>query len=582
MTTNFTLSPQDAYGLARVLVGMSRDSLPLSPAVALLLAHLDPNVPDDLRFLRKVLGQELLRVVLAVDPNAPPPPLPQRAADLNIVPELPESAQLTETQVREAAGVGRWLDDYVRWAGSAANETPLAFHLGAGLYLAAIAVGRRLYIHTPWRQQVFPNLYLMVVAVSTYYRKSAGLSLAAEVARLALPHMLMPQPGSPENFMSMLGGILPPNFADIPQLDRARLEKGNRYAAQRGLLRDELSGLFKSMGRDYMAGLKELIMTLYDCPAYLDSNTNNKGLVVIRDAALSILGAATPAELSSALSSSDWFNGNLARFALLTPEPEYKERPAPSDSHTPNDLATRLRRLHERLPEPPLPDALGEKKSSEAWSLSAAIWRACHAYEQALRAMTAPSASLDDRLRAIYGRLHVQAIKVAILLAALDLTDDFGARLAQLTDDDIDLLEQSYPDASYLRDTLPAPYDVIQLSEFDVQAFFSPPDSIVELGEPLDTDLLDNLRGTSILPTIDEIFVQQIDGFNIAVIDFADYAFLFDPTQEPSDDGTIAIPMPGAGIDPEDFLAALLLLLLMWLNLIRNIPLDWSPDNQEE
>jgi len=424
MTMNFTLSPHDAYGLARALVGMSWDSLQLSPAVGLLLAHLDPNVPDDLRFLRKVLGQELLRAVLAIDPNAPPPPMPQRAADLNIVPELPASAKLTEAQVQQAAGVGQWLNDYIRWAGSAANETPLAFHLGAGLYLAAIAVGRRLYIHTPWRQQVFPNLYLMVVAVSTYYRKSAGLSLASEVARLAIPHMLMPQPGSPENFMSMLGGILPPNFADIPQLDRARLEKGNRYAAQRGLLRDELSGLFKSMGRDYMAGLKELIMTLYDCPPYMDSNTNNKGLVVIRDAALSILGAATPAELSSALSSSDWFNGNLARFGLLTPEPEYKERSAPKDSQTPTELANRLRRLHERLPEPPLPDALGEKKTSEAWSLSADIWIACHAYEQALRAMTAPSSSLDDRLRAVYGRLHVQAIKVATLLAAMDWADE--------------------------------------------------------------------------------------------------------------------------------------------------------------
>ncbi len=172
-----------------------------------------------------------------------------------------------------------------------------------------------------------------------------------------------------------------------------------------------------------MAGLKELIMTLYDYPPYLDSNTNNKGLVVIRDAALSILDAATPAELSMALSSADWFNGNLARFGLLTPEPDYKERSAPKDSQTPTDLADRLRRLHERLPEPPQPDALGEKKSSEAWSLSADIWSACHAYEQALRAMTAPSSSLDDRLRAVYGRLHVQAIKVATLLAAMDWAD---------------------------------------------------------------------------------------------------------------------------------------------------------------
>lgn len=429
-----TLSPQDAYGLARALVGLSWADLPLSPAPAMLLAHLDPTVPEDLRFLRKVLGPDLLRAVLAVDPTAPPPEVPGRNADLTLVPELPASAQLSEEQTKAAGQVGHWLADYVRWAGNAANETPLAFHLGAGLYLAAIAVGRRVYIQTPWRQPVFPNLYLMLVAVSTYYRKSAGLSLASEVARLSIPHMLMPQPGSPENFMAMLGGVLPPNFADIPHEDRARLEQGNRYAAQRGLLRDELSGLFKSMGRDYMAGLKELIMTLYDCPAYLDSNTNNKGLVVIRDAALSILGAATPAELSNALSAADWYNGNLARFGLLTPEPDYAERPASKDSQMPTDLAARLQRLHERLPEPPLADALGEKRVAEAWSLPADFWDACHAYEQALRAMTAPDSSLDDRLRAIYGRLHVQAIKVAILLAALDWADagDESSRLIVL------------------------------------------------------------------------------------------------------------------------------------------------------
>jgi DNA-binding transcriptional ArsR family regulator len=299
------------------------------------------------------------------------------------------------------------------------------------LYLAAIAVGRRLCLQTPWRQLIFPNLYLMVVAVSTYYRKSAGLSLAVEVARLAIPHMLMPQPGSPENFLAMLGGVLPSNLADIPPADRARLERGSRYAAQRGLLRDELSGLFKSMARDYMAGLKELIMTLYDCPPYLDSSTNHKGLIVIREAALSILGTATPAELSSALSASDWYNGNLARFALLTPEPNYAERPAPQASPAPTDLAERLKRLHERLPEPPQLRRGGTSQndhnlsaSDQAWQLTADIWPACRTYEQALRAMTSPRSPLDDRLRATYGRLHVQAIKIAVLLAALDWADD--------------------------------------------------------------------------------------------------------------------------------------------------------------
>lgn len=425
--SGFSFTPQDTYALARAIVGLPYEDVPLSPFTGLLLTNLDPQMNEDLQILRRVLGPQLMLEVLRIDPDGTPPELPFRSNDLNIVPNLPQAAQLSTVQQQEAMTVGCWLDDYVDWAGKAANETPLNFHIGAGLYLAAIAVARRLYIQTPWRQQVFPNLYIMIVAVSTYYRKSAGLSLANEVARLAIPHMIMPQPGSPENFMSMLGGVLPPNFSDIPQQDRARLEKGNRYAAQRGLLRDELSGLFKSMGKDYMAGLKELIMTLYDCPAYLDSNTNNKGLVVIRDAALSILGAATPAELGNALSAADWYNGNLARFSLLTPETDYCEREPNPHSQAPDNLARRLKQLHEKLPEPPQPDALGDRKQTVAWSLTAGIWSHVHAYEQALRAMTAPDSNLDDRLRAIYGRMHVQAIKVAILLAALDWADSDDA-----------------------------------------------------------------------------------------------------------------------------------------------------------
>jgi hypothetical protein len=171
-----------------------------------------------------------------------------------------------------------------------------------------------------------------------------------------------------------------------------------------------------------MAGLKELLMQLYDCPDYLDSNTNNRGLVVIRDAALSILGAATPAELSTSLSPNDWYNGTLARFVLLTPEPDYTERPALSDDVLPAGLSQQMRQLHEALPAPLEPAAIGDKQPTlEPWSLVATeIWQPLHAYEQVLRQMTAPNSPLDDRLRTVYGRLHVQALKVAIILAALD------------------------------------------------------------------------------------------------------------------------------------------------------------------
>ncbi len=407
---------QDAYALSRALVGYPWVDQPVSPLVYALLTRLDLKKPDEMAFLRQVLGTDLMRQVLSVDPLEEPP----GEADTIIVPSLPQDVWLTPEQLEAASTVGGWLKDYVQWAGSAANETPLLFHEGVGLYLAAVAIGRRLHINAPWRQQVYPNLYIMAVAVSTYYRKSAGLSLAHELAQAAMPHMILPQPGSPENFMNMLGGVLPPNFESLPTQDRERLSKGNQFAAQRGILRDELSALFRSMGRDYMAGLKELIMQLYDCPAYLDSNTNNRGIVVIRDTALSILGAATPAELSTALTVNDWHNGNLARFALLTPEVEYATRPAQRASIAPDHLVTRLRDLHERLPKP-LPSSA--QSSFSDWSLVANVWDYCFAYEQALRTMTAPDSTLDDRLRATYGRLHVQGLKIAICLAALDWAD---------------------------------------------------------------------------------------------------------------------------------------------------------------
>jgi hypothetical protein len=418
--TPLVLSRPDAYALARALFGLPWQEVPVSPLLGTLLQHIDLNIPADVQTLRRWLGATVLRQVMAEDPNRP---APERETDLKMITDLPPETQLNAAQEREAAKVGRWLNDYVAWASTAANETPILFHQGIGLYLASVAVGRRLCLNTPWQQQVFPNLYVMLVAVSTYFRKSAGLNLGANVARAAMPHMLMPQPGSPENFMNMLGGVLPPNFEDIPAADRERLLKGNAFAAQRGILRDELSALFKSMGRDYMSGMKELLMQLYDCPAYLDSNTNNRGMVVIHDTALSILGAATPAELATSLTQNDWYNGNLARFVLLTPEPEYRERPARKQNAFPAELAARLERLHEVLPPPPAPTALGDSAPAATWSLVAHLWEPCRAYEQALRSMTAPESALDDRLRAVYGRLHVQALKVAILLAALDWAD---------------------------------------------------------------------------------------------------------------------------------------------------------------
>lgn len=337
------------------------------------------------------------RIPIPNKPNDPPPPVPTNY-------KLPN-----------------WLAQYMDWAGTTGNQTPMIFHQAAGLWLLATAVGRRLYGEAPWGVKIYPNLYLMLVAGTTFYRKSTAYKLAEQLARAAIPHMLMPTPGSPERFQEALAGRLPTNFDKLVQEQRERLTKAQPFAAQRGLLKDEVAGLFGAINkRDYMVGMKDLLMELYDCPDYFDKDTQT-GLNIVENAELSILGVTTPASLSCAVSTGDWENGLLIRFALLTPEANYAERPAATEYRPVSQtLIDDLRTLHERLPAPQMAEY--GMTAPGALRLNVQCWEQCQQYGDWLRRRCDPGqdTELDDRLKGVYGRMHVQAFKLASLFAALD------------------------------------------------------------------------------------------------------------------------------------------------------------------
>ncbi len=99
-------------------------------------------------------------------------------------------------------------------------------------------------------------------------------------------------------------------------------------------------------------------------------------------------------------------------------------------------MLTGLHRLYARLPEPP--DVFEEKPLDEAlaqqqltppleWEVTVTpdAWQVCMAYGERLRHWCDPEQvhELDEQLRPVYGRLHVQALKIALLLAALHWID---------------------------------------------------------------------------------------------------------------------------------------------------------------
>ena len=150
------LSDGDVYVLARAFVGLPWIGMPISPVTELLLTNLDLGWMK-CRSCDVCWGRMRWHAVLAVDPNGPPPMAKLRTPEVDTVPELPVAAHLNADQKAQAAEVGLWLDEYVAWASSAANETPLWFHEGAGLWLAALAIGRRLYVHTPGGRRSTPT-----------------------------------------------------------------------------------------------------------------------------------------------------------------------------------------------------------------------------------------------------------------------------------------------------------------------------------------------------------------------------------------------------------------------------------------
>jgi len=341
---------------------------------------------------------------------------PSESATFAIMPDLPKAAQISQDAAQDA---GRWLTDYTNYAMAASPMTPRHFHEAAGLWLAAVAIARRLCVALP-HANVYPNLYILWCAPTTLFAKTTGQNVALDLANETIWHLLLPQENTPEALLAELTGKEPSNLNDIPGMADRWIERRN-FAAQRGLIYDELTQLLTSARKDYNAGLSELLLRLHDCPANWTKRTQGGGLAEVRCAYLSILAATTPAGLRPYLGTGDWLSGFWPRWAILYPQnerPEFKRtirRP-----QRPASLIERLSKLASHdLPKPQWPNP-PEARACELSPEARAGWEA---YDQAC-CYDLLNESLDERLWGTYGRLPTQAIKVSLLLAALDWNGD--------------------------------------------------------------------------------------------------------------------------------------------------------------
>jgi hypothetical protein len=334
------------------------------------------------------------------------------ASEVSDCPPLPEEAQIGSAL---DAGAGMWVTQYADHAETRAPMTPRLFHVGAALWLGAVAIARRLKIAMPFGD-IYPNLFILWLAVTTLFRKSTALDIARDLARRAFPHLMAAQDTTPEALLSDMAGREPPFLEDLSEADRADWRMGRNFAAQKGWPIDEMSGLIAGAGKDYNAGLVEILLRFYDCDQYFRRSTRAQGLVVVRHSYLSVLGASTPAAMSRHLTAEGlWSMGWWPRFAILTPDtnrPPWREARGKAE---PPELVGRLQQLNQQLPAPTWPNP----PEARTVTLGKDVYDAWARFNKAL-SYDLLTDDLEQRLFGVYGRLPTQALKVALILSALD------------------------------------------------------------------------------------------------------------------------------------------------------------------
>lgn len=197
-----------------------------------------------------------------------------------------------KARIGEALPDDGWIHDYLE-AVTPLTDAPVEFHLASGLCAIAAALGNNLRVES-WGQNVFPHLWAVLVAPSSFWRKSTSINTAEALLHAAVP-----------------GATLPSEFSREALLGNLAKQPAGMFALK------EFGGFLSMLGRDYMTGAKENLTELYDGPE-LFTRVLKKDTIEIRRPAITILGATTLDWLEAKITDGDLRGGFLARFLFVT------------------------------------------------------------------------------------------------------------------------------------------------------------------------------------------------------------------------------------------------------------------------
>lgn len=177
------------------------------------------------------------------------------------------------------------------------TDSPEHFHLFVGMGIIGTAIGRNAWI--PFGAvNLYPNIFMVLLASSSFYRKSTSLSIGRDLLRQTFTNMAMPEHLTLEKMFDILERS--PTACFFPM---------------------EFASFIGMTERSYNEGMMSIITELFDNPPDYKRSTKGGGDQVIEKPFTSILSASTFEWFNKKIKQSDIYGGFLARFIFV---PAYK------------------------------------------------------------------------------------------------------------------------------------------------------------------------------------------------------------------------------------------------------------------
>ena len=190
-------------------------------------------------------------------PAVRPDPLP--------VPPLPAEAALDPAL---AAGVAPWLDLYLAYAVRACPMLPPPFHESAALWLASVAVARRLYVSLSGLT-IYPNLLVAWLIPSGFYGAQPAFERLRDQAASRLLAASSPPRTWPRSDLLFLFARCLGNGEGNWRRSYYSSGQDEHFPAQRGWLVDDLSRLAPASRHAFHRTGLDLLVDFYRCqPRY--------------------------------------------------------------------------------------------------------------------------------------------------------------------------------------------------------------------------------------------------------------------------------------------------------------------------